>query len=299
MDQMITAARQELLSLRREKLPKVLLLVFMSMVIASGFIGWLTNSTVSNVWAETRKAGLTHAPNPFSHVSALFYVRNTVIYMVLIGALMAIVVGVTSMLRDRKAQTFDLVLSRAVTARTYLFGKLLGIALWLSIILAAVASLTWVSVALVTRQLLGISDSTRLFGFFGLSLLFLLIFVLLGMAAGAYARRESSALLVPISVWSIVTFVLPQLGTAAHPVSLLNPVPAPAVHGGSFDTLNMIVGPLSVTEQFKTAGSLLLNDPNATGAYSNSAATLIIALALGLGGVMTINRDRLRGMLHE
>ena len=65
-----------------------------------------------SVWQKTVQAGLTQAPNPFAYVSPLYYARNTVIYLVLIGALMAIVVGVTSAMRDRKARTLDLVLSR-------------------------------------------------------------------------------------------------------------------------------------------------------------------------------------------
>ena len=44
-------------------------------------------------------------------MSPLYYARNAVIYVLLIGSLMAIVLGVQATVRDRKASTVDLVLS--------------------------------------------------------------------------------------------------------------------------------------------------------------------------------------------
>ena len=166
MTAVLTMARQELVALRRERLPLVLLIVFVVMVSVSSLIGWLTNTTVSNVWQKTVQAGLTRASNPFADVSPLYYARNTVIYLVLIGALMAIVVGVGSTMRDRKARTLDLVLSRPISVPAYLLGKLAGIGAWLAMILATVAVISWVSISLITRGPLPAGDSLRLAGFY-------------------------------------------------------------------------------------------------------------------------------------
>lgn len=299
MSGLVSTARQEVVSLRRERLPQVLLVVFVVMVSVSSLIGWLTNSTVSQVWEATKQAGLTQAPNPFATVSALFYARNTVIYIVLIGALMAIVVGVGSALRDRKAHTVDLVLSRPISVWSYLAGKLAGIALWMCAVLAAVAVISWVSIAVIIGQPLSLLDSARLATFFAVALVFLLGFVLLGMISGIYSSRETTALLVPISVWSVIAFILPQLGTAAHPVSLLNPVPAIATDGGPFTVLNTVLGPLSVTEQFKTASALILANTDVEGSLPVSLFALTLVLVLGTVLLMATNRDRLRRELRE
>lgn len=299
MSATLTTARQELISLRRERLPLVLLLVFVLMVSAASLIGWLTNTTVSSVWQQTVRAGLTTAPNPFVDVSPLFYARNTVIYLVLIGALMSIVVGVTSAMRDRKAHTVDLVLSRPVSVPAYLTGKLLGIAAWLVMILAAVALITWVSIAIIMHTPLGVADTMRLFSFYATALPLLLVFVTLGLLSGIHSARETTALLVPIIIWSIVAFVLPQAGTSANPVSLLNPVPAVLVPGGAFDTLNTVLRPLSVTEQFKTASGIILGDPLVAGSLPVALIVIVVAMAAGIIASLATGRDRLRGALRD
>lgn len=292
-----STTRHELACLRRERLPMTLLVAFAFMVSMSSFIGWLTNTTVSDVWAKATEAGLTTAANPFAQVSPLYYARNTIIYLVLIGALMAIVVGVTSALRDRKARTFDLVLSRPIGVREYLLGKVLGIALWMLAVLAVVFLVTWVSISIITHAPLGLGDTGSLLAFFALAVVLLMAFVTLGMLSGIYASRETTALLIPISLWSVVAFVLPQVGTAANPVSMLNPVSAVLDPGGAFDVLNVWVSPLSITEQFKRASGLILGDPNASGDLALALTVLVVALVLGLVALFSTRRDRIRGEL--
>lgn len=295
----LTIARQEIRSLRREQLPQALLIVFVGMVSASSFIGWLTNRNVTKIWQKVKEQGLTTAPNPFASVPALYFLRNTVIYLVLVGALLAIVLGVASILRDRKAHTIDLVLTRPIGSRPYLLGKLTGIALWLGIVLSLVTVISWVSISFIIGKAVGVADSIRLIAFFSMSLVFLLGFVLLGMICAIYSSRETSALLLPISMWSVITFVLPQIGTAEHPVSLLNPVPAIVTQGGAFSFLNSIFGPLSVTEQFKKASSWILGNSDFVGSPWISITVLALAVAFGGFILLSSKHDRLRRTLHE
>lgn len=292
-------ARQEVLALTRERLPMITLIVFVGMVSVSSFIGWLTNSTVSAVWEQTKAAGLTQAGNPFADVSPLYYARNTVIYVVLIGALMSITVGVTSAMRERKARTVDLVLTRPVSMRTHLASKVLGIATGFAAVLTLVAAITWISIAIIIHGPLGLGDTARILGLFAVTEVLLLAFAVVGMLSGIYASRETTALLVPISLWSIVAFVLPQVGTSQNPVSLLNPVPSVAAPGGAFDTLNALVSPLSVTEQFKTAGGLILGDAQVTGSLTLSLSVVVLSLVVGFALLMTVSRDRIRGALRD
>ena len=127
----------------------------------------------------------------------------------------------------------------------------------------------------------------------------LLAFVALGMLSGIYTSRETTALLVPISIWSVVAFVLPQIGTSANPVSLLNPVPSVIVPGGAFDTLNTVLSPLSVTEEFKTASGLILGNPEVTGSLPLSLFVIVLAFTVGAIVLLATNRDRIRGALRD
>ncbi len=295
----LVAARQEIRTLRREKLAQALLIVFVGMVSISSFIGWLTNKNVSSVYRKVKAEGITSVPNPFEHVAALYYLRNTVIYLVLVGALLAIVLGVSSIIRDRKARTVDLVLVRPVQARLYLLGKLGGITAWLTMILAFVTLVSWTSIAFIIGKPLKASDTERLFSFFAMSLLFLLGFVLLGMICALYCSRETSALLLPVAIWSLVTFVFPQLGTAGDPVSLLNPVPLIGNSGGAFSTLNLIFSPFSITEEFKKVSSWILGNSDFVGNPTEGVLILIAVFLLGSLILLTTKRDRLRREIYE
>ncbi|MBI1350075.1 MAG: ABC transporter permease subunit [Actinomycetales bacterium] len=299
MSHVLASARHEVLCLTRERLPLVMLAVFVGMVSVSSLIGWLTNTTVSAVWEQTRADGLTQAGNPFDGMSPLYYARNTVIYVVLIGALMAIVVGVTSGMRDPKARTVDLVLTRPVGVRSHLAGKATGIAALLAGVLALVTAITWLSISIITHGPLPLAETARIVVFFAATEVLLMAFALMGMLSGLYASRETTALLVPISLWSIIVFVLPQIGTSQNPVSLLNPVPTVATPGGAFETLNTVVSPLSVTEQFKTAGGLILDNPQVSGGLGLALSVVLISLVAGAVLLMLVSRDRVRGALRD
>ncbi|MDQ6754900.1 MAG: ABC transporter permease [Actinomycetota bacterium] len=227
MNRWSAVVRQEILCISRERLPQLVLAVFLGMIAASAFIGSAAKGTVSRVYQEAVNQGLTTAANPFDGFSPLYYARNTVIYIVLIGALLAIVVGVQSTLRDRRARTADLVFSRDLPARLYLGAKLCGLGLFLLVLLAVSAVINILCIAAVSGQLLSPAGTLRMLGLYAVAWLFLIPFVCLGMLSGLYAASGTAALFVPIVIWSIIIFVLPLLGTAAEPISLLNPVAAP------------------------------------------------------------------------
>ena len=136
--------RHELLCTRRARVPQLLLFVFLGMVSVSSFIGWSARSTVTAVYKQITAAGLTTAPNPFAGTSPLDYAHNSVIYVVLIGALMAIVLGVQAAIRDRKAATFTLILSRPVGAVGRLLGQLAALSVVIAVVVGISTIISWV-----------------------------------------------------------------------------------------------------------------------------------------------------------
>ncbi len=291
--------RQELLALSRERLPLMLFTVFVSMISVSSLIGFLTKTTVSDVWIRTREAGLTSAPNPFASLSPLYYARNSIIYIILVGTLMAIIAGVSSALRDRKAATIDLILSRPTSRSAYIYGKLIGITIWLSLSLFLVGVIAAVVISIIFGAALPASDYARLAVFFLLALPLLSGFAAIGMFAGLLSKRETSALLLPISFWAFVTFVIPQIGTAARPVALLNPVPLPPTSGGPFGALNFFIGPFAVSEQFKVASGKILNDPDISGDFSKAIISILGFAVLTSFLISMVKRTSIRGVLSE
>lgn len=299
MSDVYTVARQEVFALRRERMPMMMLGIFSTMVGLSGLIGFLTKNTVSNVWSAISAQGLSTSANPFAEVSALYFARNAVIYIVLIGTLMAIIAGVSSALRDRKAHTTDLILSRPLSQPSFVFGKLAGIGSWLVLVLGSLWVLASVMLSIINGSLLSASE------YFAVGLMFLLALPLLwgyaalGLFFGFVSARETSALVTPVSIWAFLTFVIPQVGTAAQPISLLNPVPAVATTGGVFDAIGPVMGMFAVSERFKTAAGLALQDSNIAGNFGSSVATLVVFSLVASVALFLVRRDTIRGVFSE
>ena len=299
----LVVAGQELRTARTNRLAMLLICIFIGMVLVSGFIGWVTHHTVTSVYREALREGATSAPDPFAAQHPFDLIKNTVIYVVLIGALSAILLGVQSTVGDRKAGVIDLLFSRPVSMRQYVAGKLLGIQCLTGFILALAALISWTVIFLIRGQMLSIGETGVLIGFFTLAWLFLLPFSALGFILGAVSRRETSALLVPILAWVLLVFVIPQLGTAEHPVSLLNPVPAQVVSRGPFFSFNRrVLQPVSVTDQFKNASAGLLGLKAEAGRqpdiYDWLSLAGIAAFSCG-AAIFVIRREVMRRPFYE
>lgn len=299
MSTFLVAVSHEMLNARRNKSAHLLLFVFIGMVIAASVIGWITNSTVTNVYNKVLADGLTTAPNPFTGVSPLFYERNSVIYVLLIGALFAIILGVNATLRDRKSRTTDLILSRAVSSKQLLWGQLAGIGVVLATTLALSFLTSWVVISFIQGTPLGINDSIRIVALGALSWVFLIGFAATGMVSGLISKQETTAYLAPFLLWSVICFVMPQLGTAARPIALLNPVPMQQAQGSYFDAINTVTRPLSITENFKTVAGYLLRDQYSTGEIGASLLAVSLFTALMIVFLTLIPRTRLRNALND
>ena len=294
-----TVARFEMLSATRERLPRMLLVVFLGMIAASSVIGWLSHTTVSAIYDQVLRDGLTTAANPFLGSSPLRNMTNSVIYVIVIGALLASITGVQSTLRDRKMATTDLILVRPNQTAAYLGGKLLGQALWLLAIVAVATGVNILSISIISGSFLSPLDSARIISFYLASWLFLMGFLAVGMISGLRSRSEATALLLPILLWGLLVFVLPQLGTAAHPVSLLNPVAVIASQGSFFQLVNVLVGPLALGEQFKVLSTSILGLGSPVTAALNSLTLLIIFTTVTISALLATPRSALRSSLDE
>ena len=300
MSPTLTIVRNEVRCASRAKLVHAMLFVFLGMVGISSFIGWSTHKTVTSVYNQAKSQGATKVANPFSSISNLYYARNTVIYIVLIGALLAIILGVQSCLRDRKARTLDLILSRSSSARTYLLAKFGGICVWLMSVLAIAFAVNWISISYILSKVLSLSDSISLISFYLVAFIFLLPFVILGMISGLVIKNETSALLFPIVSWSIITLVIPQIGTADHPTALLNPVPAQQTPHQLFSGINQtIFSNLSISENFKHLSGRILHDSEVSGPITGNFIVLGIFILLSGSLLFSIKSKNMKRALHE
>ena len=249
----------------RERTVALLAVMFVVLVLISAWLGWQATSTVNRIYLDAAAfltaAGQPVPPNPVLDISALSLMRNMSVYVSLIGALAAIVIGNRLVTLDRKAGVLPLIGIRPLTAQAYALGKIAALAA-LILGLAAVAGLVSVVTFLVLPAMsISTGQWLQLTGFFGLSAIYMLLFGLFGLAAGAMARSETVGLLVPVTVWLTLTFIFPQLTANLNPTAAINPVSAlaPPPDTAFFHAMGQVLGSVSLADAYKFGAARMLD----------------------------------------
>jgi ABC-type transport system involved in multi-copper enzyme maturation permease subunit len=263
MSATVVIARQQLLMLTRRRTFILMLGVLLLMTALSGFIGWSSHATIIRVYDETVRtltaAGKPAPPNPFASKPRLALLNNMIIYLPLIGALVAIVIGHISVMADRQAGVTRAIFSRPVRRAAYFWGKLAASAIAVAAIMVACLGLSVVALTLINSGLPTGGEFVRLALFYGLSGLYLMVFVLVGAIAALLTRSQSMALFVAVAAWVLVTFATPQFTSGLRPVASLNPVTDPVTTTNSaFFRATSKAKPISVGEQYKALSSRIL-----------------------------------------
>ena len=239
--------------------------LFAALVLVSAWLGWQATGTVNRIYLDAASflagAGKPVPTNPVLDTSPLILMRNVSIYVILIGALSAIVIGNRLVALDRKAGVLPLIASRSTAPSAYANGKLAAL-------LALVAGLFLVASAVGTATLLLLQGAVitaqmwvHLFTFFALSALYMMIFGLMALAATAAFNSESVGLLVPVTLWLAMTFILPALTLNLTPTAVLNPITALATPPDTsfFRLSGWALGPVSLAEHYGALSAGLLD----------------------------------------
>jgi len=257
-----TIAKKEIKYLLRERTFFLVLGIFVLMAILSTYIGWAALHTVKNVYdaaAEILMASGQAVPDfPLSNVSSLAIVKNMIIYVVLIGSLLAIILGYFIGVNDRMAGTVRLIFSRPVVRKDYMWGKFLAAGVVLVVIVLVAFLISLVSAGLF--QVLSWINVIKMLGFYLVSLIYLLGFAWLAIALAVKMNSSARALLYSIFIWVVITFALPELSSALYPTSLLNPVlpPTTILDSSVLSHVRSVVYPFSVSEHFKGLSGMIL-----------------------------------------
>jgi ABC-type transport system involved in multi-copper enzyme maturation permease subunit len=258
-----TIARSQVVALRRQGVFVALLAVLLAMTALAGVLGWSSHRTIVGVYDEATKLlaaqGSPAPANPFALKPTLSLLSNMVIYVPLIGALLAVVLGHLSIADDESSGVGRLVFSRRISRSTYLAGKIVGAASVLGVILSVSVVVSAVSLWIVNRAVPTVGELARLGLFYGLSWLYLMVFVLIGMIAVLATRRRPLALLSAMGAWLVVTFVVPQFTSGLRPTASLNPIIDPVSTSQTFFRITARARPVSIVEQYKAISGRILD----------------------------------------
>ena len=288
-----TVASHQMLSLRRQRVFLAMLATLLTMTALAGVLGWSSHQTIVRVYDEAVKllasAGKPSPPNPFLLKPTLSLLSNMVVYIPLIGALLALIVGHLSIVDDETNGTGRLVFSRQISRTSYVLGKIASAAIVLAVVLAASLLVSVAALLVVNRTIAG-ADLARLLLFYGLSWLYLMVFALIGMVTVLMTRRRSIALLSAMGTWLVITFVIPQFTSGLRPTQSLNPITDPASTSQTFFRVTSKLRPYSIVEQYKQASGQILQ--TATTESLGQTIQRILPIA-GLAAVLVLLTIRL------
>lgn len=290
----VAIARHQVLALRRQRVLAALLVTLLFITAMAAVIGWSSHNTivgVYNVAADILAADGKAAPtNPFALKPTLSMFSNLSIYLAMVGALLAIVVGHLSVADDQSTGIGRLIHSRPISRRDYALGKIVSVGAVLAVTIGASFLVSAVALPLVNQSLPSVVEYGRLLAFYLLSWLYLLLFALIGMVAVLVAERRSTALLAAMGVWLVLTFAVPQFTSGTNPVASLNPVTAPVGISQPFFAATAKARGLSLTEQYKAASGQILRTAAPEPAGTTALRVLPLLAAVGGLGVATERR---------
>ncbi len=285
-----TIAAQQVQSLRRRRVFGAFVGIVAAMTALAGGIGWSSHATIVRVYDDAARLlaaeGKGAPPNPFEQVPTLSLLSNLAIYITLIGALLAIIVGHVSLADDQTGGVGRLIFSRSISRTSYLAGKLTGAAVVVAAAAGASMAISIVALRVANGAFPSVGELGRLAGFFGLSWLYLMVFVLIGMVTVLATSRRSLALLVALGAWLVIAFALPQFTSGLRPTTSLNPVTDPASTSQTFFQVTAHARPASIAEQYKTAAAQILD--TTTTPLTTGPGWRIVPLAAALAALIAV-----------
>ena len=281
-----TIAWHQIRSFRRHQTFMATFAILLAMTALAGVLGWSSHHTIARVYDQAATlladSGKPAPPNPFVLKPALSLLSNMVVYIPLIGALIALVLGHMCIVDDEVNGIGRLVFSRHVKRSGYILGKVASVAVVLAVILAACALVEVLSVAIINRAL-SVDDLIRLGLFSVLSWLYVLSFALIGIVTVLLVRTRSLALLAALGIWMAITFVVPQVTSGLRPTQSLNPITDPANTTQAFFRVTSKLRPYSLVEQFKGASGRILQTTAAEPTLQTIHRVVVVAAtAIGL-----------------
>ena len=117
-----------------------------------------------------------------------------IVYIFLIGSLLALIVGNNAFIRDRRSGVLRIIFSRPLSRQKYIFGKITGILETLILMVFVSFLISLFSIILVSDHFLSTAQVLKLLGFYGISLVYLFIFAMTGLFFGISSESESLSL---------------------------------------------------------------------------------------------------------
>ncbi|HEY5587221.1 MAG TPA: ABC transporter permease subunit [Ruminiclostridium sp.] len=208
-------ARKEITDALRNKLFLTILGMLLTLTVVSVVLGAyqvrMTVDNYNNSINFLKSLGKADLP-PMPNLNPISASKGFVNYIGMLGALLAMILGNSAIVKERRSGTLKLILSRRVFRDTLLNGKLLGNLTLLAGITLLSGVITFISVFAIGKVVLSGGDVVRMGLFFLMSFLYMTFFLVLGITLAVMVGNGNKALLLTVIIWLVLAFVFPQIG---------------------------------------------------------------------------------------
>ncbi len=220
MNNFAIIAKKEFKDILRSRLFLVVLVLLLVLTAISVIVSSLVyNSQVSAYQANLEALKqLGKQPNgPPPELFPLNLLRGAVDYLEIVGAILGILLGCLTIAKEKKTQTLKLILTRPVRRSDILFGKMLGNALFIGIVLVCVGVFIFFSLVFVAGATLTVTEVVKLLLVLIISWLYIMAFFSLATFISLSTKTLSIALIIAFTIWLIFALILPQIGDTMDP----------------------------------------------------------------------------------
>jgi ABC-2 type transport system permease protein len=261
-----TVAQKEWRTASHDSVFLVMIVLFLFMSIASVYIGSSTKNAEIKAYEDivlvSQQQGNDAPAAP--RIYPLEILSNIVDYIVMIGAVLAIFLGYKSFHAERESGTLRILLSRPLTKKDLLAGKLLGAAGMIGTLLAFTFVFNLLLFIIVAKLAPTGEDVVRLAICFMTAFVYMIMFYSCAMIVSLITRDGAFAFLILMVIWIFFSFVVPQLADTqrsyAYAISNLSGI---ITKMPSETATSHLINLFSPAAQFTIVGNALLQaDPD-------------------------------------
>jgi ABC-type transport system involved in multi-copper enzyme maturation permease subunit len=180
-------------------------------IFAKGLDESMARSFEVETTGVTVRAGQKSANAVFA-----FFPTPDLLYIVrVVLSLVALLFGFDQVSREKEGGTLRLMLANPASRGAVLAGKWLGNFVSLAVPFLLVSAIGIAVISLDPAVRFSSGQTGRLALILALSLVYIAFFLSLGILVSALTRRASSSLVILLFAWTLLVFVLPNLGTLA------------------------------------------------------------------------------------
>jgi len=176
-----------------------------------------TSTIVSSLVFKSQVSAVQKQSSSLPQLFPLNLLRGTMDYLEIVGALLGILLGSLTIAKEKNTQTLKLILTRPVSRNDILFGKMLGNAIFIGIVMILVGLFILLGLVYIADVSLSLTEIVKLLLSLAMSWLYIMSFFSLATFITLFMKTLSNALLVAFTIWLVFVLILPQIGDTMDP----------------------------------------------------------------------------------